>query len=155
MVGYPESLTDPSYNGQILVLTFPLIGNYGVPEFKRDKRGIPEDFESEKIWPIGLIVGDLTEEYSHWAARRSLSEWLKEEGIPGICGMTNFMYCNDALVHSKRLHPPKQPPGFCTYFQPGSWDLYHLICLGVTWASGILSIIISQKLSLDATWGTF
>ena len=92
MVGYPESLTDPSYNGQVLVLTYPIIGNYGVPERSRDKEGILENFESEKIWTVGLVIGDLTEEYSHWAGKISLSKWLENEGIPGIYGKLNLCF---------------------------------------------------------------
>eukprot|EP00794_Sanderia_malayensis_P004695 gene4695-5310_t len=87
MVGYTESLTDPSYNGQVLVLTYPLIGNYGVPSKERDEHEILKYFESEKIWAIGLVIGDLTEDYSHWSAVKSLSKWLEEEGIPGIYGI--------------------------------------------------------------------
>ena len=87
MVGYPESLTDPSYNSQILVLTYPLIGNYGIPDNSRDEHGMLKHFESEKIWSNGLIVGDLTENYSHWLATKSLSSWLKEHKIPVISGI--------------------------------------------------------------------
>ena len=86
MVGYPESLTDPSYNGQVLVLTYPIIGSYGVPEKSRDQYGLLENFESEKIWTVGLVIGDLVEEFSHWAAKISLSKWLEDEGVPGIYG---------------------------------------------------------------------
>ena len=86
MVGYPESLTDPSYRGQILVLTFPLIGNYGVPGKERED-GLLKYFESEKIHVRGLVISDLSENYSHWNAKKSLHEWLKEEGIPGIAGV--------------------------------------------------------------------
>ena len=86
MVGYPESLTDPSYRAQILVLTYPLIGNYGVPGDSKDKFGVIEAFESKKLWLSGLIVGDYVEEYSHWNAKKSLSDWLKEYDIPGIQG---------------------------------------------------------------------
>ncbi len=87
MVGYPESLTDPSYKGQILVLTYPLIGNYGVPDDSRDKNGLPLNFESEKIQAEGLAVADYSFDYSHYAAAKSLSEWLKEEGKPAIFGI--------------------------------------------------------------------
>lgn len=86
MVGYPESLTDPSYRCQILVLTYPLIGNYGVPEEKKDEHGISMEFESHKIWASALVVGDYVEEHSHWNATRSLSQWMEEQGIPGISG---------------------------------------------------------------------
>ena len=87
MVGYPESLTDPSYHRQILVLTYPLIGNYGVGGTELDKFGLPHWFESDKIHAAALVVGDLSEQYSHWGAKRSLSDWLEENSIPGIYGM--------------------------------------------------------------------
>lgn len=86
MVGYPESLTDPSYHRQILVLTYPLIGNYGVGGNDTDSLGLPKWFESEKIHAAALIVGSLTEKYSHWSAMKSLSEWMKEQNVPGIQG---------------------------------------------------------------------
>jgi len=86
MVGYPESLTDPSYKGQILVLTYPLIGNYGVPG-KEFENNLLNNFESDKIQVQALIVSDYSFEYSHWNARKSLSEWLKEENIPAIYGI--------------------------------------------------------------------
>ena len=92
MVGYPESLTDPSYKSQILTLTYPLIGNYGVPDGKKDSHGLTAELESDKIWASALIVGDYVEEYSHWNAKKSLSQWLKEEGIPGISGEISFRY---------------------------------------------------------------
>ncbi|GMI16052.1 hypothetical protein TrLO_g1425 [Triparma laevis f. longispina] len=79
MVGYPEALTDPSYRGQILVLTFPLIGNYGVPdENDVDAHGLPTYFESNEIHIAGLIVSSYSFEHSHWTATRSLSDWLKK-----------------------------------------------------------------------------
>lgn len=87
MVGYPESLTDPSYSGQILCVTYPLIGNYGVPEESLDKWGISKNFESEKIWIRGLIISDYSFKYSHWDAVKSLGDWLKEHHIPGIYGV--------------------------------------------------------------------
>ncbi|GIY55598.1 CAD protein [Caerostris darwini] len=87
MVGYPESLTDPSYHAQILVLTYPLIGNYGVGPEECDEHGILKWFESERIWAAGLVVGELSEQYSHWSSSRSLSDWLKSSGIPGIQGI--------------------------------------------------------------------
>ena len=86
MVGYPESLTDPSYSGQILCVTFPLIGNYGVPA-NEIKDNLSKYFESEKIHVRGLIISDYSFEYSHWNAVKSLDEWLKENKIPGIFGV--------------------------------------------------------------------
>lgn len=87
MVGYPESLTDPSYKDQILVLTYPLVGNYGVPDWEKDANGLLKNFESEKIHVKGLIVSDYSENYNHHAAVESLSEWLEREGIPAITGI--------------------------------------------------------------------
>ncbi len=87
MVGYPETLTDPSYRGQILVLTYPLIGNYGVPGKERGDGDLLKFFESEKIQVQGLIISDYSHEYSHWNAKQSLSEWLKEDNIPGLFGI--------------------------------------------------------------------
>jgi len=86
MVGYPESLTDPSYAGQILCTTFPLIGNYGVPE-KKLENGIITNFESHKIQVQGLVVQDYSEQFSHYTAKKSLGKWLCEEKVPAITGI--------------------------------------------------------------------
>ena len=86
MVGYTESLSDPSYLGQILTLTYPLIGNYGVPK-EEAQNGISAFFESEKIQASGLIVSDFSFEYSHWNAVKSLSDWLKENKVPAVYGI--------------------------------------------------------------------
>ena len=87
MTGYPESLTDPSYAGQILVTTYPLIGNYGVPDTGLGDNGLPLFMESEKIHAKALVVADYSETYSHWNARESLASWLKREKIPAITGI--------------------------------------------------------------------
>ncbi len=87
MMGYPESLTDPSYAGQLLTMTFPLVGNYGVPPFTIEESGIPTFMESDKIYASALIVSDYTEEHSHWNAVESLADWLKREHVPGITGI--------------------------------------------------------------------
>ena len=87
MAGYPESLTDPSYKGQILVLTYPIIGNYGVPKKDLDKFGIDKNFESDKIHITGLIVCDYTSEYNHWKSEKTLGKWLNDEMVPGIYGV--------------------------------------------------------------------
>jgi carbamoyl-phosphate synthase small subunit len=86
MVGYPESLTDPSYRGQILVLTYPLIGNYGVPGDEKENN-LLKNFESDKIQIQGLIIADYSNTYSHWNAKKSLSDWMKEHNVPGIYGV--------------------------------------------------------------------
>ncbi len=88
MVGYPEALTDPSYRGQILVLTYPLVGNYGVPDDKiLDNLGLPLYFESNQIHISGLIVSEYSWEHSHWAAQKSLGKWLSDSNIPAIYGV--------------------------------------------------------------------
>lgn len=87
MVGYPEQLTDATYSGQILCLTYPLIGNYGVPSEALTPDGISQHFESEKIHPKGLIVFDVCEDYSNWEAEKSLEQWMKEQKLTGICGI--------------------------------------------------------------------
>lgn len=87
MTGYPESLTDPSYAGQLMVLTYPLVGNYGVPPFTIMDNGLPVYMESEKIHVEAMIVSDYSEEYSHWNACESLESWLVREGIPGVTGI--------------------------------------------------------------------
>ena len=87
MTGYPESLTDPSYAGQILVTTFPLIGNYGVPDTGVGSDGLPLFMESDRIHPKALVVADYSEQYSHWNAKESLASWLKREKIPAITGI--------------------------------------------------------------------
>lgn len=87
MMGYPESLTDPSYAGQMLTMTFPLVGNYGVPPFTIEENRIPSYMESDKIYVSALIVSDYSEVYSHWNAVESLASWLKREHVPGITGI--------------------------------------------------------------------
>lgn len=86
MTGYPESLTDPSYTGQILVSTYPLIGNYGVPTDEK-QNGIHKHYESHKVHISGLIISDYSREYSHWNAIKSLGDWLKESKVPGLYGI--------------------------------------------------------------------
>jgi carbamoyl-phosphate synthase small subunit len=88
MVGYTEALTDPSYRGQILCITYPLIGNYGVPSKKiQDPSGLPKYFESDRVQVKGLLINRLSTVASHWACIKTLDQWLYEEGIPGIYGI--------------------------------------------------------------------
>lgn len=86
MVGYPETLTDPSYCGQILVFTYPMIGNYGVPRLTEGcKLGLP--YESQRVQVQALVVSDYSERFSHWDASKSLSQWLKDSQVPAITGV--------------------------------------------------------------------
>ena len=87
MMGYPESLTDPSYAGQLMTLTYPLVGNYGVPPFTTEPNGIATFIESDRIYASAIIVSDYSEEYSHWNASESLADWLKREKVPGVTGI--------------------------------------------------------------------
>ena len=87
MVGYPESMTDPSYHGQILTFTYPLIGNYGVPSEEKNQWGFSKNFESEQIYVRGLIVSSESRDYSHGTAVSSLHEWMVHHKIPGISGI--------------------------------------------------------------------
>jgi len=94
MVGYPESLTDPSFAGQILVLTYPLVGNYGVPA---------GGLESRQIQIAGLVVSEYSEKHSHHAATRSLAEWLKSEGVPAITGVDTRALTQELREHGTIL----------------------------------------------------
>lgn len=88
MVGYTETLTDPSYRGQILTMTYPLVGNYGVPDPAAvDSDGISKYFESERIQARGLVVHELSLTASHWNLSMTLDEWLHKERVPGISGI--------------------------------------------------------------------
>eukprot|EP00585_Thalassiosira_rotula_P013637 CAMPEP_0196133262 /NCGR_PEP_ID=MMETSP0910-20130528/2557_1 /TAXON_ID=49265 /ORGANISM="Thalassiosira rotula, Strain GSO102" /LENGTH=1534 /DNA_ID=CAMNT_0041392969 /DNA_START=85 /DNA_END=4689 /DNA_ORIENTATION=- len=113
MVGYPEALTDPSYRGQILVLTFPLIGNYGVPDTgMEDEYGLPKFFESKEIHIAGLVVSSYSWEHSHWAAHKSLAAWLKENNVPGIYGvdtraLTMKIRSSGAMLGNLVVNPPQ------------------------------------------------
>ncbi|HZY92920.1 MAG TPA: glutamine-hydrolyzing carbamoyl-phosphate synthase small subunit [Thermoplasmata archaeon] len=87
MVGYPESLTDPSYRGQILTFTYPLLGNYGVPAVgARDGFGLPAHVESKEVQVRGVVVRGLTHP-NHWQSERTLERWLADSGVPGVVGV--------------------------------------------------------------------
>jgi len=102
MVGYPESLTDPSYRGQILVLTYPLIGNYGVPSDKVVKH-LSNLLESEQIHIRGLVVSNYSKEYSHWSAEKSLSDFLKKHQVPAIQGVDTRIVTQKLREHGVML----------------------------------------------------
>lgn len=87
MTGYLEVLTDPSYYGQIVTFTFPLIGNYGVQDFKEFAEKIDEVYESKKIWVKGVILAEVSEEFSHYLATSSFTDWLKKNNIPALCNV--------------------------------------------------------------------
>lgn len=107
MVGYTESLTDPSYAGQILVMAYPLIGNYGIPGSQQENK-LPKFHESHKIHVAGLVVSEYVNEHSHWNAEKSLSDWLKEHKIPAIQGV-------DTRALTKHLREKGSANGKITY----------------------------------------
>ncbi len=100
MVGYTETLTDPSYRGQILCMTYPLVGNYGVPSFDiKDEYGLPKFFESDNIQVKALLIHDLSDIASHWSCTKTLDQWLHEEKIPGIYGIDTRALTKKLRVH--------------------------------------------------------
>ena len=102
MVGYPEALTDPSYKGQVLTLTYPLIGNYGVPANVQNL-GLPLYFESDHIQVQGLVIHELCLDPFHWASTRTLDKWLLDEGIPGIYGVDTRRLTKKLRTHGVML----------------------------------------------------
>jgi carbamoyl-phosphate synthase small subunit len=108
MVGYPESMTDPSYEGQILVFTYPLIGNYGVPSEEKNKWGFAENFESERIHVRGIIVAQESREYSHHKAVSSLHNWMEHHKIPGITGVDTRALTQKLREHGVMLGALRQ-----------------------------------------------
>lgn len=126
MTGYPESLTDPSYRGQILVLTYPLIGNYGVPNKEKDENNILKNFESDSIHIKGLIVSNYSHEHSHWNAEKSLSDWLKEHNVPGIFGIDTRALTKklrEKGVCLGKIVPENENPKNITFDNPDERDL--------------------------------
>ncbi|MFZ0389667.1 MAG: carbamoyl phosphate synthase small subunit, partial [Calditrichia bacterium] len=140
-VGYPESLTDPSYFGQILVLTSPLIGNYGVPP-DNVENGISRYLESSRLQIAGLIISDYSDEYSHWNSSRSLSDWLVQNDIPALSGI-------DTRALTRRLREKGTVPGKIlfggekmAYFNPDHHNLVEKVSIEqpVEYGSGPLRI---------------
>lgn len=123
MVGYPETLTDPSYKGQILVMTYPLIGNYGIPEMD-DVSELQKFFESDRVQIQALIVSEESENYSHWNAFQSLDEWLKEFGVPGIYGIDTRRLTKILREHGTMLGKIEVDKKKIEYYNP---DIDNLI----------------------------
>ncbi|MBN1785505.1 MAG: glutamine-hydrolyzing carbamoyl-phosphate synthase small subunit [Candidatus Methanofastidiosa archaeon] len=109
MVGYPESMTDPSYHKQFLTFTYPLIGNYGVADYEDGEHGIPPSFESDSIKTAGVIAHEICENPSHWTSRKTFPQWLDEEGVPAMSGI-------DTRSLTKRLREyGTMPASLCVY----------------------------------------
>jgi carbamoyl-phosphate synthase small subunit len=129
MVGYTETLTDPSYRGQILCLTYPLIGNYGVPSRKiEDEFGFAKYFESDKVQIKGLVVHDLSDVASHWNCAMTLDQWLYEEKTPGIYGIDTRELTKKLRVHGVMTcalvvsDSQKEPNGYPSLSSSYSFD---------------------------------
>lgn len=122
MVGYPESFTDPSYFGQILTLTYPMIGNYGVP-LQTATNNISEFLESEKMHLRGLVVSSYIENNSHWQSRQTLSTWLKTENVPALAGI-------DTRTLTKTLRETGVMKGKIVFDNPasGGVNFYDINC---------------------------
>jgi len=108
MVGYPEAMTDPSYRGQILVLTYPLIGNYGVPvngQHKSDVAGLktPDLLESDQIQVSGLIVSTLSKQHSHPTALDDLDSWMCHHEVPGLSEVDTRTLTKKLRTHGTML----------------------------------------------------
>ena len=154
MTGYPESLTDPSYAGQILVMTYPLVGNYGVPSTEIADNGLPLFMESDKIHVKALIVADYSNEYSHWNAQNSLASWLKQEKIPALTGidtrrLTKIIREHGVMKGRISLSPSPSPA------REGSNDLQDYG--SVNWVEKVCCkevIIYNSKLSTDSQLST-
>ncbi len=143
MTGYPENLSDPSYTGQILVATYPLIGNYGVPE-EETEDGLLKYFESDRMRISALVISDYSFAYSHWNSKKSLANWLKENKIPGIYGI-------DTRALTKIIREKGAMPGklICNnvdvdFYDPNKDDLAKLVSTPevITYGSGRYRIVL-------------
>jgi len=143
MTGYPESLTDASYKGQILVSTYPLIGNYGVPQFS-EENGILRFFESENIKISGLIISDYSFEYSHWNASMSLSEWLINNKVPGIYGIDTRALTKVLREKGTMLGKIVADDQDIPYYNPSKENLVAQVCVNEkkTYGNGKYKIVL-------------
>mmetsp|Transcript_26422 Transcript_26422/g.40908 ORF Transcript_26422/g.40908 Transcript_26422/m.40908 type:complete len:1515 (+) Transcript_26422:117-4661(+) len=139
MVGYTESLTDPSYKGQILAFTQPMLGNYGVPSRTiKDEFGLPKFMESNNIHAQAVICQDYSHHWSHWNADSSLGAWLKEEGVPGLAGidtraLTKKIREKGAMLGRIEIDENAAPPDFSKMQSPNLRNLVaEVSCEGVT-----------------------
>jgi len=128
MVGYPEAMTDPSFYGQILVFTFPLIGNYGVPGDDAID-GVLEHFESTRIQTAGIIVSEYSREHSHWQSIRSLSQWMQSQGVPGLMGVDTRSLTKRLREKGSMLGKIEFPGQLVEFHDPNSRRLVEAVSL--------------------------
>ncbi len=143
MVGYPEALTDPSYYGQILVCTFPLIGNYGVPSDEDDAH-IREFFESNRIQVKGLIISDYSRQFSHWQAMQSLAAWLRKYNIPGLMGVDTRAITKRLRIKGAMLGKVEFPGQPIDFYDPNSKRLVEAVSITEpeTYGTGDRKVIV-------------
>jgi carbamoyl-phosphate synthase/aspartate carbamoyltransferase len=155
MVGYPESVTDPSYRGQILVITFPLVGNYGVPsrETMDELLGdLPAHFESSQIHIAGLVTASYCgEDFSHFLAESSLGTWLKEQGVPAMYGvdtraLTKKLRQSGSMLGKMLLETTGLPNGTTTNSTNGHPSLDYFDTIG--WENPNQENLVAQGKSL-------
>lgn len=143
MVGYPEALTDPSFYGQILTLTFPLVGNYGVPTEEKLTE-LSNFFESNRIQIAGLIVSDYSEHHSHWEAFQSLGDWLKKYDIPGLANVDTRAITKRLREKGSMLGKVEFPGQSIDYYDPNSKQLLDLVGIKepITYGEGDKEILV-------------
>jgi carbamoyl-phosphate synthase small subunit len=143
MTGYPESLTDPSYRGQILLATFPLIGNYGVPR-PVIENGLLSFFESDKIHISGLVISDYSFEYSHWNADQSLGKWLSDNKIPAIFGVDTRAITKVLREYGSMLGKIIIDDQEVDWFDPNTENLVDLVSTKetITYGSGKYKVML-------------
>ena len=131
MTGYTESLTDPSYKGQILVATYPLIGNYGIPGDEKTEN-LFNFYESNQIHISGFIVSDYSFDYSHWNAKLSLADWLKQQKVPGIYGIDTRALTKILREHGTMLGKIIYDDVDVEMFDPGKHNLVDQVSIKAT-----------------------
>ncbi|NUO79899.1 glutamine-hydrolyzing carbamoyl-phosphate synthase small subunit [candidate division KSB1 bacterium] len=143
MVGYPECFTDPSYKGQILILTYPLIGNYGVPA-ESERNGLNAVFESKRIQISGLVVSEYSANFSHWDAQQSLASWLKENRVPGLAGVDTRMLTQKLRTHGCMLGKLVQGEEPKEFYDPNRDNVVAQVSVEkpVTYGSGKRRVVV-------------
>ncbi len=143
MVGYPECFTDPSYKGQILILTYPLIGNYGVPAVS-ERNGLNAVFESKRIQISGLVVSEHSANFSHWDAQQSLASWLKDNRVPGLAGVDTRMLTQKLRTHGCMLGKLVQGEEPKEFYDPNRDNVVAQVSVEkpVTYGSGKRRVVV-------------
>lgn len=143
MVGYPETFTDPSYYGQILVMTYPLLGNYGVASF-RNENGITQNFESHKAQLTALIVSEHSNDFSHWSGSHTLFNWLKENKVPALAGINTRRLTKLLREHGTMLGKIIIGDKDIEYYDPDKDDLISKVTVKepVTLGSGDKRVLL-------------